>query len=178
MKKAFKVIAVVLLIQVALPGNEEFRTRVSFLNIGFDYTKYTNSSELYRSLFIIPFIFEKKNFELGLYMTPFVKETYDAFGHYKHDALPDSYLLNFRFRYIRSAYKQINIFFDLAYCDGESYNWKDIYVSWLEVGIYKRLNYTTKLFLGYKYTLNTNENIDMDGIFFNLIFGYSFLKRK
>ena len=178
MKKAFKVITVVLLVQVALSEDEEFNTRLSFLNIGFDYTKYTNSSELYRSLSIIPFIFEKKSFELGLYITPFVKETYDAFGHYKHDALLDSYLLNLRVRYIKPVYRQINIFIDLAYCDGESYNWKDIYVSWLEMGIYKRLNYTTKLFLGYKYTLNTNENIDMNSIFFNLIFGYSFLKRK
>lgn len=164
--------------QIVLSQNDEFQTRVSFLNFGFDFTKYSSFDESYRSISVIPFMIEKDNLELGLYLTPFIKEEYDDFGNYQYSNLLDSYLLNLRIRYIYPIYGKIESFIDWAYCDGNAYNWKDISILWIEAGFYYRLNYSTKLFAGYKHTLETNENIDLNGFFVNLIFGYSFLKRK
>ena len=169
-----------LVFQLILAYNsDEFNSRVAILNFGLDYTKYSSFDELYRSISIIPIMVEKENFEGGLYITPFIKEQYDDYGNYIYDAIIDSYLINLRFRFIgNTKYEKIKIFSDLAYSDGNAFNWKDIRVSWLEVGVFTRLNHTSKLFVGYKQTLITNEDIDMDGFFINLVFGHSFLKRK
>ena len=69
-----------LLLQVTFCSDSlNFKTRVSCLNFGLDYTKYSNSDELYRSIFLIPIMLEKENFEIGLYLNPFIKERYDEF---------------------------------------------------------------------------------------------------
>ena len=164
--------------QIGISQNSEFKTRVSLFNFAFDYTKYSNFRDPHRSISIIPIMIEKENFEAGLYLTPFIKENYNAFGNYEYDKLFNSYLINARLRYTRPLNEKINMFTDFAYCDGNAYNWKNIYISWIEFGVYRRLNYSTKIFAGYKYTLKTNENINMDGFFLNFVFGYSFLKRK
>ena len=72
-------------LQFTLPNNPNFKTRVSFLNFGLDYTKYSSMNELYRSIFLIPIMLEKKNFEIGLYLSPFIKEKYDNFENYEYD---------------------------------------------------------------------------------------------
>tara|TARA_B100001123_G_C15053997_1_gene924765 strand:- start:384 stop:926 length:543 start_codon:yes stop_codon:yes gene_type:complete len=160
-------------------NSDEFNSRVSILNFGLDYTRYSSFDELHRSISIIPIMVEKENFEVGLYVTPFIKEEYDNYGNYIYDAVIDSYLVNLRFRFIGdTAYEGIKAFYDLAYSDGNAFNWKDIRVSWLEMGVFTRINHTSKLFVGYKKTLITNEDIDMDGFFVNLVFGHSFLRRK
>jgi hypothetical protein len=88
-------------------------------------------------------------------------------------------LVNLRLRFIGDTLNdKIKVFSDLAYSDGNALKWKDIRVSWLEVGIFSRINYTTKIFMGYKKTLNANVDVDIDGFFVNLAFGHSFLKRK
>ena len=158
---------------------ERFKSRISFMNFGLDYTKYSNPDEIYRSISVIPFMIERENFEMGLYLTPFIKEDYDSFGSYQHEKLMDSYLLNLRLRFIgQTLYRKVKIFADLAYCDGNFYNWKDVRISWLELGVFSRLNYASKLFIGYKHTLITNEDIDMNGLFVSVNFGYSLLRRK
>ena len=180
MKLAKIIISFFILFQLVFAQNsDQFKARVSLFNFGLDYTKYSSFDELHRSISIIPIMVEKKNFEAGLYMTPFIKEQYDDYGNYIYDTIMQSYLVNLRFRFIgNTRYERIKIFSDLAYSDGNALNWKDIRISWLEVGIFTRLNHTSKLFVGYKKTLITNENIDIDGFFINLIFGHSFLKRK
>jgi len=174
------IISSFLLLQVIFAqDSNEFKTRVSVLNFGVDYTKYSSFDELYRSISIIPIMVERENFEVGLYITPFIKEEYDGYGNYVYDTILDSYLINLRLRFIGvTLFDRIKVFSDLAYSDGNAYNGKDVRVSWFEVGIFTRLNHTSKLFIGYKQTLIANEDIDMDGFFVNLIFGHSFLKRK
>ena len=162
--------------QILISGSNQFDTRISFLNFGLDLTKYTDFHELHRSILMIPVNIEIDNFEVGLYLTPFNKEVYDGFGNYVYNNLIDSYLVNLRLRYSFPVYRKFNGFVDLGYCDGNTYKWKDLYVLWSEVGVYYRLNYTTKLFIGYKKTINTNDAIDINSIFINLIFGHSFLR--
>ena len=157
----------------------QFKTRVSIFNFGLDYTKYSNVEEIHRSIYLAPLMFEKENFEFGLYLTPFVLEEYDDYGNYVYDNMLDSYLVNLRLRFIGDTLNdKIKVFSDLAYSDGNALKWKDIRVSWLEVGVFSRINYTTKIFMGYKKTLNTNVDVDIDGFFVNLAFGHSFLRRK
>ena len=60
-----------LLLQIAVSSDSlKFKTRVSFLNIGLDYTKYSDFKEIYRSVFVVPIMLERKNFEIGLYINP------------------------------------------------------------------------------------------------------------
>jgi len=158
---------------------DRFKSRISFMNFGLDYTKYSNPDEIYRSISVIPIMVERENFEVGLCLTPFIKENYDSFGSYQYEKLMNSYLLNLRLRFIGyTTYQKVKFFADFAYCDGNFYNWKDIRISWLEVGFFSRLNYASKLFVGYRHTLITNEDIDMNGLFVSVNFGYSLLKRK
>ncbi len=134
---------------------------------------------MYRSVYVIPIMIERENFEVGLYVTPFIKEKYDSFGNYQYDKILDSYLLNFRARLIApTRYQKINVFVDFAYSDGNLYDWKDIRISWIEIGFYSRIGHTGKLLIGYKHNLDTNQNIDISGLFANIIFGHSFLIRK
>ena len=72
--------------QFILSQNDEFQTRVSFLNFGFDFTKYSTFDESYRSISVIPFMIEKDNLELGLYLTPFIKEVKGSDGNIIKDA--------------------------------------------------------------------------------------------
>ena len=86
------------------------------------------------------------------------------------ELLLDSYLVNLRLRFIGDTLNdKIKVFSDLAYSDGNALKWKDIRVSWLEVGIFSRINYTTKIFMGYKKTLNQLKSWKLN--FDKLIFG-------
>ena len=167
-----------LLLQITLSSdNLNFKTRVSFLNIGLDCTKYSDFKEIYRSMFVIPVMLERKNFEIGLYINPFMKERYDNFGNYQYDNLLNSYLLNFRFRYIKNLKKNINAFVDFAYCDERLYASRHLY--WTETGLIYRLSPLVKLVGGYKYNIYSNNNlIDINSFFINFIIGHSFLRRK
>ena len=180
MKLIKSIILVIFLFQLVFSqDSNEFKTRISLFNFGLDYTKYSSFDELYRSVSIIPIMLERENFELGIYITPFIKENYDDYGNYVHDKIIDSYLVNLRLRFISGdTSNKIKGFSDLVYSDGNAFNWKDIRISWLEMGVFTRINHTSKLFIGYKKTLITNEDIDMDGFFVNLVFGHSFLMRK
>jgi len=176
--KTINLLLCFLLLQIAISSdNPNFKTRVSFLNIGIDYTKYSNVEEIYRSIFVIPIMVERKNFEIGLHINPFIKEKYDSFGNYQYDKLLNSYLLNFRFRYIKRFKENINTFIDFAYCDERLYASKHLY--WLELGFIYRLNSLIKVTSGYKYNIySNNELINVNGFFVNFIIGHSFLRRK
>ena len=95
MKLIKTIILFSIFIQIGISQDSEFKTRISLFNFGFDYTKYSDFSEPHRSISIIPIMIEKENFEAGLYITPFIKEDYDAFGNYQYDKIFDSYLINF-----------------------------------------------------------------------------------
>ena len=151
-------------------------TRISFLNFGLDATSQISIDNYHRSILVAPFLIEKDRFGLGMYANPFIRKKYNTAGFQEFEALVDSYLINLRFRYSRSAFKQVDFFFDLAYADGNVYNWKDIVVSWIELGAHYRINYSSRLFLGYKYILDSNDpDIDFNGLYFNLVFGHSFI---
>ena len=157
--------------------NSSFKTRVSFLNIGLDYTKYTDYKEIYRSVFIIPLMFERRNFDIGIYINPFIKERYDNFGSYRYDSLINSYLLNFRFRYKKKIKNTIDAFVDFAYCDERLYASKHLY--WAELGFVYRANPLIRLVGGYKYNIYSNNHlIDVNSFFVNFIIGHSFLRRR
>ena len=176
--KFIKTAFLLLLIQASFASDSlEFKTRVSFLNFGLDYTKYFNVDEMYRSIFLVPIMLERKNFEIGLYISPFIKEKYDSFGNYQYDKFMNSYLLNLRFRYLRRFENNINTFIDLAYCDERLYS--DKYLYWLELGFIYRISPLIKILSGYKKSLYTANNlIDVDSFFINFIIGHSFLRRN
>ena len=176
--KFVKVFLCLLLFQIVISSNNSnFKTRISFLNIGLDYTKYSNIEEVYRSIFIIPIMLERKNFEIGLYINPFIKERYDSFGNYRYDKLINSYLFNLRLRYTKEFKYNINTFIDFAYCDERLYGGKYLY--WLESGLIYRLSPLVKVVAGYKQTIYTsNDLINLNSFFVNFIIGYSFLRRK
>ena len=167
-----------LLLQIAVPSDSlKFKTRVSFLNIGLDYTKYSDFKEIYRSVFVVPVMLERKNFEIGLYINPFIKEKYDSFGNYQYDSLLNSYLLNFRFRYIKNLKDNINTFIDFAYCDERLYGSRHLY--WTEIGFIYRLSPLIKLVGGYKHDIYSNSSlINLNSFFVNFIIGHSFLRRR
>ena len=175
--KTINLLLCFLLLQIAISSdNSNFKTRVSFLNIGLDYTKYSNVEEMYRSIFIVPVMLERENFEIGLYINPFIKERYDSFGNYQYEKLINSYLLNFRFRYIKKFKNNINTFIDFAYCDERLYASRHLY--WIELGFIYRLNSLIKVTGGYKYNIYSNNNlIDVNSFFVNFIIGHSFLSR-
>ena len=107
---------------------------------------------------------ERKNFEIGLYINPFIKEKYDNFGNYRYDKLLNSYLLNFRFRYIKRFKEDVNTFIDFAYCDERLYASRHLY--WLEFGFIYRLNSLVKVTSGYKYNIYSNDDlIDVNSFF-------------
>ena len=94
------------------------------------------------------------------------------------NGLIDSYLINSRLRYLKPILKNIKASFDIAYVDGNFYKWKDVIITWLEMGVNYKFNYSTQLFLGYKYILNSNDShINFNGLYLNLVFGHSFLRK-
>ena len=159
--------------------SKDYQHRISILNFGLDYSKFSDQNELYRSISIIPFYLENNMLELGFYLNPFCYEEFDFYGDYKKNKLIDSYLLNFRFRYLPFEFNdKSRMFLDLALTDGKFFNWKNLKIYWLELGFAKRLNYASKINFGYRMNIYTNSNIKMNGVFLNLIFGYSYLVRK
>ena len=152
--------------------------RVSFFNIGLDATSQFNLDKLHRSVVLVPFFIEKNNVGFGIYANPFIKEQYNDAGFQEFEPLIDSYLINFRFRYLRPIWKDAKLSVDLVHGDGNIYNWKNIVINWFELGFNYRFNYSSQLFLGYKYIINSNSNqIGFNGLYLNLIFGHSFLRR-
>ena len=179
MHKFLKFLFIMNLILPFNSNHDNYKSRLSVLNIGLDYSKFSSSNDLYRSLVVIPFFLEKKRYSIGFYLNPFSYEEFNSYGDYKKNKLIDSYLLNIRFRYIPYEFKnKSNFFIDLAHTNGELYNWKNLKITWLEFGLFRRLNYASKISFGYKLNIDTNSNIKMNGFFINLIFGYSFLKKK
>ena len=175
----------ILFFQIIL-GNPLFKeeARISLLNFGLDITNQSNSKELYKSVSLVPIMIEKEFFDnnlgflgFGIYISPFIEETYHN-GYQQFDELINSYFINLRLRYSKPIFKNINAIIDIAHGDGNLYKWKNIIITWLEFGVHYRVNYTSRVFLGYKYTLNTNENkIDFDGLYINFIFGHSFIRK-
>ena len=49
---------------------------------------------------VVPFFVEKNNIGFGIYASPFIKEQYNDAGFQEFEPLIDSYLINFRFRYL------------------------------------------------------------------------------
>ena len=155
----------------------DFKYRVSFLNIGLDVQNQFNIDNFHRSILLVPILFERGDLGFGVYANPFLNSN-NNLGYEEFGPLIDSYLVNFRFRYYRPVWKDVKLSIDLAHADGNLYKWKDVVVSWLEIGFNYRLSYSSQLFLGYKYIVRSNDNsIDFNGIYFNLIFGHSFLRR-
>ena len=153
-------------------------TRISLFNVGVEATNQISIEKSHRSILFIPLFIEKKNMGFGIYANPFIKDQYNEAGFQEFDPLIDSYLINFRFRYLKPIWREVKLSFDIAYGDGNLYKWKDIIITWFELGFNYQFNYSTQLFLGYKYILNSNNNeIDFDGFYLNLIFGHSFLRR-
>ena len=163
----------ILTYQKNIPG-----ARVSFFNFGLDATNQINIDNCYRSILFVPFLIEKDRFGFGVYANPFIRKKYNTAGFKEFDSLINSYLINFRFRYYKPVFKEIDFSFDLAHGDGNLYNWQDIVISWVELAVHYRVNYSTQLFLGYKYMLSSNEpNIDFNGFYLNLVFGHSFIHK-
>lgn len=153
-------------------------TRISFLNFGLDVTNQISINNYYRSILFVPFLIEKNAFGFGVYANPFIRKKYNAAGFQEFESLINSYLINFRFRYYKPVFKKFDLSFDLAHGDGNMYGWKDIVISWVELAAHYRINYSTRLFLGYKYMLNSNDSdIDFNGFYLNLVFGHSFIYR-
>ena len=153
-------------------------TRVSLFNIGLDATEQFSLERFHRSILVSPFFIEKEKFGFGVYANPFIKKKYNSQGFEQFESLINSYLINFRFRYSEPVFQNIGVSFDLAYVDGNLYKWKDIVITWLELGFNYKIDYSTQLFLGYKYILNSNDSdIDFNGLYLNFIFGHSFLRR-
>ena len=81
MRRIVKIVSFLFLSLGILISNDIQRpTRISIFNFGFDYTNFTNSDELYRSISIVPLMIERKiNIDkrytnkvgIGLYLTPF-----------------------------------------------------------------------------------------------------------
>ena len=155
----------------------DFKYRVSFLNIGLDVQNQFNIDNFHRSILLVPILFERGDLGFGVYANPFLNSS-NNLGYEQFGPLIDSYLVNFRLRYYKPFWKDVKLAIDLAHADGNLYKWKDIVISWLEIGFNYKLNYSSQLFLGYRYILNSNDSsIDFNGIYFNLIFGHSFLRR-
>ena len=187
MKRIIKIAFFLFLSLGVLFSSETKRlTRISIFNFGFDYTDFTNSSELYRSISVVPLMIERKiNFDpryvtkigIGLYLTPFLKEEYDEYGNYIYGDLLDGYFANLRFRYIQSFNDRFDWFLDFAHGDDEMFDWSPENITWMEVGAHCQINYSSRLFFGFKRMINTDGEIDMSSFFINFIFGHSFLRR-
>ena len=176
----FRILIILFFILSSLNATEniDFKSRISFLNIGIDINNHFNLDNFHRSILIVPVFYERNDMGFGIYVNPFIKTDNNDLGYESFSPLIDSYLVNFRFRYFKPLSKDVKLSFDLAYSDGNVYNWKDIVISWFEFGFNYKLSYSTQLFLGYKYILNSNDSsIDFNGVHFNLIFGHSFLRR-
>ena len=157
--------------------NSDFKSRISFLNIGLNIENHFNIDNFHRSIVIVPIFFDKGDLGFGVYANPFLNSN-NNLGYEEFGPLVDSYLVNFRFRYYKPVWKDVKLSIDLAHADGNLYNWKDIVLSWVELGFNYKLSYSSQLFLGYKYIINSNDrSINFNGVYFNLIFGHSFLRR-
>tara|TARA_Y100001960_G_C14429577_1_gene707074 strand:- start:79 stop:618 length:540 start_codon:yes stop_codon:yes gene_type:complete len=149
--------------------------RISVLNFGLEATNQFNFENSHRFILFSPFFIEKNNFGFGLYANPFIKKKYSEQNYQEFEPLQDSYLLNFRLRYFNYISNDIEGYFDFAYGDGNLYKWKNIAINWIELGLNYRINYSARLFIGYKYMLKTNApDIDFNGFYLSLIFGHSF----
>ena len=127
--------------------------------------------------FCFPVMVENKKVGAGLYLTPFLKDKYDDYGHYMYSNFNESYLLNLRLRYIKDISKKINGFFDMVYGGKDVFENSPADLGWLEFGFHYRINYSFRLFVGYKQTLYSNKEIDIDSFFINFTFGHSFLRK-
>ncbi len=175
-----------LLLGILMSSDVERLTRISVFNFGLDYTDFTNSNELYRSISIVPLMVEREvkldsryvqKFGIGLYLTPFFKEEYDEYGNYIYGDLVDGYFANIRIRYIQSFNDRIDWFVDFAHGDEEIFEWSPARITWMELGAHYQINYSSRLLFGYKRMLDTDGDVDMNSLFINFIFGHSFLRR-
>ena len=187
MRRIIKIVSfLVLSLGILISSDAQRPTRISIFNFGFDYTNFTNSDELYRSISVIPLMIERKiNIDkrytnkvgIGLYLTPFFEEEYDEYGNYIYGDLIDGYFANMRLRYIQSFNDKMDWFIDFAHGDQEMFDWSPASITWMELGVHYQMNYSSRLLFGYKRMLNTDGDVDMNSLFVNFIFGHSFLRR-